>query len=56
MKKKICEENGGKSLQDEGAQKAPELLVSQALAKEKEAKKEKLMVATRKDGGENKQA
>ena len=41
MKKRICEEDGGRSLQGEGAQKAPELLASQALAKEKEAMEEK---------------
>ena len=41
MKKHFCEEDGGRSLQSEGAQKAPELLVSQTLAKEKEAKEEK---------------
>ena len=39
MKKHFCEEDGGRSLQSEGAQKAPELLVSQT--KEKEAKEEK---------------
>ena len=41
MKKRICEEDGGRSLQGEGAQKAPELLASQALAKQQEAKEEK---------------